>query len=294
MEQQSQLVMERPLPDERSAAATPIKSILFTIHRDYDLENRLQVALSLARTFEAHLTCLSVTPIQAYSIVDTYGGTFVSTELIRSLEEDAQKLRVEIEEHLAREDVSWDYRQVTGELVPQILATGSLADLIVTGREPIQRELGGSALGILSDLLHSSRTPILVTEEKKRELDPLGPAVIAWNGSFEAANAVRASLGLLSRASKVQVIRIAEDKEEQFPPTRLLEYLSRHGIHADLTVRAQPKLDSAAELVAFAREQCAAYMVLGAYSHTRVGEFLFGGVTRELLKNCAIPLVLAR
>ena len=76
-------------------------------------------------------------------------------------------------------------------------------------------------------------------------VDPTGPAIIAWNGSFEAANAVRLSLGLLKLASSVRVVHVTSvpQKKELFPGTRLLEYLSRQGIESELVVETVPEAD---------------------------------------------------
>jgi nucleotide-binding universal stress UspA family protein len=123
--------------------------------------------------------------------------------------------------------------------------------------------------------------------------------VIAWDGSYEAADAVRSSIGMLKRASGVHVVQVTEEKEELFPSTRLLEYLSRHGIHAELTVEAVEELQAEEEfvpdiLVARALSLNAAYIVMGGYNHSRIGEYIFGGVTRTMLSASPIPIVIAR
>ena len=127
----------------------------------------------------------------------------------------------------------------------------------------------------------------------------LTSALIAWNGSFEAANAVRSAIGLLKIASEVQVLQIEEDKDPAFPSTRVLEYLSRHGIHAELKVeRAHPgtgDIDFAfACLNSKAKQANASYIVMGGYGHSRVSEYVFGGVTRSMLSGSAVPLFMAR
>src|SRR6185369_4437529 len=99
-------------------------------------------------------------------------------------------------------------------------------------------------------------------------------------------------------SEKVKVVQVAEDKDQRFPGTKMLEYLSRHGIHAELSVQEPPTGYSdpktvAAALVSYARRCNAAYMVMGGYSHSRLGEYVFGGVTRTLLKDCPIALVIA-
>ncbi len=294
-ESQSQLVMDRP--KVRSASeqvpGAGIKTILFHVYDDDEVMGRLQLALSLARACGAHLHCLHVTPIQAYTVVDSFGGTFVSQEVIDAFETQAAKLRQRIEAHLGLEDVSWDYEEITGEIVPHLVQSAALSDLVITGREPRQREFGGPAVSLCGDLLAQIRTPLLVTGDRTDDFDPFGPAVIAWNGSYEAANAVRSSLPLLKMASRVQVVEFAENKDRRFPSTILLEYLSRHGIKADFDARSEPLGGVELGLVDYAAHHAAEIIVIGGYSHSRAGEFLFGGVTRALLKNCPVALVMA-
>jgi nucleotide-binding universal stress UspA family protein len=116
--------------------------------------------------------------------------------------------------------------------------------------------------------------------------------VIAWNGSAECANAVRSTIGLLKMASGVRVVRFTENKELRLSDERLLEYLSRHDVHAEMDTHL-PRTDIASDLLEYASRAGAEYIVMGGYSHSRAGEFLFGGVTRELLGSCPISLVMA-
>jgi Universal stress protein family. len=230
-----QQLMDRPkmgMAAEPAPRASTIKTILFHVHDDPTLDSRLQAVLSLARASSAHIHLLHVTPVEAYSVVDSYGGTYISGEIVQVIEEQAVKLKARLESKITIEDVSWDYHHTTAEVANQIIHDAALSDLIVTGREPRRREFGGTAMSLLGDLLHRARTPQLILGDDSASFDPLGTAVIAWNGSYEAANAVRGAWGLLNLASDVRIIQLTEEKDEQFPRTELLEYLSRHGIHA--------------------------------------------------------------
>jgi nucleotide-binding universal stress UspA family protein len=269
-----------------------IKTILFNVHDDDSVMDRLQIVLSLARACGAHVHCLHVTPIEAYSVVDSFGGTFVNREIVSAFEQQGEKLRAQMESQLRMEDVSWDYEEITGELLPHLVQCAALADLVVTGHEPNEREFGGPAVTLIGDLLAQIRTPLLVTGDAAGEFDPFGPAVVAWNGSYEAANAVRASLPLLKLASKVSVVQFSEQRSRRFPSTTVLEYLSRQGVHAELETKAT-SIDVDRAIVDFARRRGAGMIVIGAYSHSRAAEFLFGGVTRGLLRSCELPLLLA-
>lgn len=290
--QTAELVMEQTSKPmiEPALAPTGIKTILFHVHNDDRFDDRLQVALSLARAFGAHLHLLHVTPIEAYTVTDAF-ATYVNPSIVEVLEDEAAKLRGKLEQQLAKEDVSWDYEDITSSLMPYLVQRAALADLVVMGRQPHDREFGSSAITLLGEMLYRIRTPLLIAGDEASEIDPFGPAVVAWNGSYEAANAVRNAVGLLKLSSNVRVVRLIDG--EQPVPTLLLEYLSRHGIHAQLDDWMLDH-DRAPELLTeYAKQKAASYIVMGGYGHTRAGEFLFGGVTRSLLKKCPISLVVA-
>jgi nucleotide-binding universal stress UspA family protein len=292
-----QTTMERPL--EAASNRSTIQSILLHIQDDATLDSRVETALSLARSTGAHLSCLHVTPIQAYVAFDSFGGVFVMKEVMEKLDEQEASLRARVEKKLGSEDVTWDYEQITGDVIAQIIGKAALADLVVFGRAPHRQDFAGPALGIMGDLLNRARTPLFIPGDERAQVDVAGTALIAWDGSYEAANAVRASLGLLKLASEVSVLHVAEDKQQEFQGRNLLEYLSRQGIHANMMVQDPPAGGRdpdivAATLVSYARGIAAAYIVMGGYSHNRVREFVFGGVTRSLLKECPIPLVITR
>lgn len=292
MQRANQLTMERSTSEARAAPRSEqVKSILFHVHDDDGLEGRLQAALSLARASSAHIELIQVIPIEAYTVIDPY-ASYVSPQIVEALEEDAAKVRARLEARLSKEDVSWSFEVISSSFVPALIKNAALADLVIIDRQPPTYRLGRSALSLLGELVCHARTPLCLPGDRARTVDPFGTAVIAWNGSIEAANAVRGTIGLLTMASKVRVVRFTEEKDTAFPDTRLVEYLSRHGIQAELDVRDVTN-DFADDLINYARVYRAEYVVMGGYGHSRAGELLFGGVTRALLGACPITLILA-
>ena len=269
-----------------------IKSVLLSVHEDDALEDRLQSALALARAFAAHLQLLHVVPVEAYTVIDTYGAAFANGQIVEALEAEAAALRGRIEDRLKLEDVSWDYEQSTSSVVPELLKAAALSDLVVIGRSPRWHEYGHTGPGRLGAFLCNTRTPLCIPGDGAQTFDPFGKAIVAWNGTLEAANAVRSSIGLLQNASDVRVVRFKDDDTLAFPDTRLVEYLSRHGVHAEIETHAR-STNIAGDLINFAARKGAEYIVMGGYSHSRAGDFLFGGVTRELLRACPVSLVMA-
>ncbi|HET7605081.1 MAG TPA: universal stress protein [Sphingomicrobium sp.] len=293
--QTAEIVMKQSSTPIVKPATAPagIKTILFHVHSDDGLANRIEVALSIARAFGAHVQFLHVTPIEAYTVTDAF-SVFVSPQIMAVLEDESAKLREKLQQQLANEDVSWSYEDVTGEMMRHLIQNAALADLVVTGRQPHEREFGGPGITLIGDMLHSIRTPLLVVGDDASKIDPFGPAIVAWNGSYEAANALRAALPLLKIASYVRLVTVEEKKGQQFPSTPALEYLSRHGVHAELSERPRVMDTVEQEILAQAAIDGASYIVMGGYSHSRAGQFLFGGVTRSLLKKCSVPLFVTR
>jgi nucleotide-binding universal stress UspA family protein len=283
------------------AAASSIKTILVHVLDDEFHDQRIETALSLARACSAHVSCVHVTPIEAYVAFDKFGGIFVMNDVMRKIDERDAELRIRVESRLTLEGISWDYQQVTANVASALLRRAALADLLITSREPPHNDYLAPAIGFLGELLHRSRTPLLIPAFPQETFDPMGAAIIAWDGSVEAANAVRSSLGLLTLARDVRVVQIPEqrvDDRKSFPATDVLEYLSRHGIHAQLKFVEPPAGDVSQEvvsgmIVAEASGEAAGFIVMGGYSHTRISEYVFGGVTRTLLKECPVPLVIA-
>jgi nucleotide-binding universal stress UspA family protein len=291
-----QMELERRVAQHPAGAG--VKTLLLHVQTEKTLNQPLEAALSLARACDAHLSCLHVTPIQAYTALDSFGGIFIMEDVLKAMGEGDSELRDRIEAKLSNAGVSWDYTQITGDVPSQVIGRAALTDLIVTSRQPKRTDFQGATIGLLGDLLNRSRTPLLIAADEGKVPDPTGPAMIAWNGSMEAANAVRSAVGLLKISSDVKVVSIEEDKDEAFPATTLLEYLSRHGIHAELNVEtARPEAWDDdypyACLISKAEQMNAAYVVMGGYSHSRISEFMFGGLTRSMLAGSPVPVFIA-
>lgn len=260
-----------------------MRSILVQAGRDPGMTARLDTAMNLARAFEGHVTLLLDTPIDRYVTVDPYGGTYVAREALESALKEDDALAEAFAGRLQNDDVPFDIAQY--ELPPvDALASGArLADVTVVSRSS----------GLAGDLAMVSRTPVLALPDSVTLEAPLQVVCIAWDGGDEAANALRAAVPLLQGGAAVHVLTVLTEKAEGFPPTDALRYLARHGIKAEL--HELPRGSSIEEMLAAAAGQLGAQlMVMGAYGHSRVREFLFGGVTRYFLEEpTAPPLLLA-
>ena len=270
-----------------------MRSILLHVGDDSCMEARLQVALDIAREFNAHVTCCQPVSFDIAVPGDLY-GTMVA-ELVPVIQDNADKLRTRLSARLANEDVTWDWQQERGPSRQLLARAATLADLVVLGAcDPASDGKGPSALA--GYLAVYGRSPLLVVPEAVRPFDLSGAAVVAWNGSLEAANALRGAVPLLRRASSVTLANVCEDVDApgvSLPSFDAAEYLSRHGTTCEIVSieRGQHSVGQAVAEAAAARD--AAYLVFGAYGHSRAVETMFGGVTRELLSAPPLPVFAA-
>ncbi len=270
-----------------------MKSILLHAQNDSGFEIRLQTALDIARATQGHITCLHVTPTRAYVATEPFGGMFIMRDIVKMLDEQEQVVRALVETRLAKEDVSWDYEALTTDIHYGLVDRGSLSDLIIMSQPPHRKD-APVVDGVIGDVIVDSRTPVLVVPEEAPMFKMGGSAVVAWNDSFEAANALRAAVPLLKLAEKVTILTVDKGKQEQEPSLAPAEYLSRHGIHAEVHSQSADKA-SIEETLKLALDWLNAdYLVMGAYGHSRAREYWFGGVTRSMLREPTVPILFGR
>ena len=254
-------------------------------------EGRLQAALDLTRALDGHVTLHINTPLQRFVAMDPFGGVFLSADAIADAQAHDAQLVDAFADRLGREDVSWNIETSSGELVDGLTSSARLSDLIIVSLPTADDKRTGLSLPVGS-LAVSARCPILALPANAASFPVDGRAMVCWDGGHEAANALRSAVPLLARASKVDVVTVAE-KSDGFPSTEALRYLSHYGIHAELHERERAQLSIEEVLEDASAELGADWLVMGAYGHSRLRETMFGGVTRFFIEDATLPLLLA-
>lgn len=271
-----------------------MKSILLHIDGDNCLDARLQVALDMARACDGHITCLQAVSYEVFAPGDFYGSAMAAA--MPRIKEAAENLRAKIEADLANEDVSWEWRFIYGMAEQRLLEQSPLHDVIIVGPHDIGEEGSHGPSAMAGELALKAPIPVLVVPKEATSLDLRAPILVAWNGSSEAAVALRAAMPLLSSASQVFIASVAEETDQErfdFPASEAGKYLSRHGIEAELVSIPRGDAKIADTLASAAQMRECSMMVMGAYGHSRLAEMLLGGVTRRMLSDPDIPILLA-
>lgn len=254
-----------------------MRSILVFADRTPASAARLETALSLARMTDGHVSVLVDTPVARFMSMDAMGGSYIAADAISEALARDDAYAEEVVAHLRREDVPFDVVRCEDEPVDALVQAALLADVIVLSR----------GCEFAGDIAVGSSTPVLLVPDEAPLILPLERACVAWDGGEEAAGAIRLAAPLLAQCGEVHVLSVSE-KAGGFPATDALRYLSRHGVKAEL--HEMERVGSIEETLAagVARVQ-GDMLVMGAYGHSRLREYLFGGVTRYFLATGAAP-----
>lgn len=179
------------------------------------------------------------------------------------------------------------------ELSTAIASLARSVDLVVMGRP-----YGGSSgsADLMEAVLFDARVPTLLIPPEALKAERIDSIVVGWRDSTECARAISAALPLLKKASRVYLVAVSDGSaaraRRDASDADMARHLSRHGIHAEL--RHVPHWDRAsAGLLNEAVTVGADLIVSGAYGRSRIREFILGGMTRDLLEQCPIPLLMA-
>ena len=145
-------------------------------------------------------------------------------------------------------------------------------------------------------IVFGSGRPVLLLPQRSRARElALDNVVIAWDGSRPAARAVADALPMLERAKEVRILTVVNEKElsSESPAAELAKYLERRGIDA-----TPDGIDGAGRRIgevldSYLSSQQPDLLVMGAYGHSRVREFILGGATRSMLIKPPLPILLS-
>lgn len=269
-----------------------MKSVLLYANDDPGLEARLKAALDIVRFFNGHLICLHATPYHAFLMGDPFGGIYALPVVVEQLAKTEKAQRTRIEERLSREAVSWEWLQLDGPPEQVISDRSRLADLVVLSLPAGRGDLHDSRADMAAEIAVHARGPVLALPVAVKPFEVVGPAVIAWNGSPEAAHSLRLGLPLLRSASAIHIVTVREE-QSRFPAIDASRYLARHGITSEIVEISDDPRGAGEALLGAAGALAASYILMGAYGHNRLREAMLGGVTRHMLEHSSIPLLLA-
>ena len=145
-----------------------------------------------------------------------------------------------------------------------------------------------------SALFDSGRPVIFVPYVQKAPLK-LDHIMVCWDGSRPATRAIADAMPLLERAGTVEVVIVANErgKQEEIEGADMGQHLARHGLNVEVQRITRGDLDVADALLSHAADADVDFIVMGGYGHSRLREFVLGGVTRSILRSMVVPVLMS-
>jgi nucleotide-binding universal stress UspA family protein len=271
-----------PIQSHATKTDKALRAILVHVEGSSEATPRLQVAVDLAHMFDATLIGIGVEMIQTYG--DPYGllGGESVVQLQSLLEDDLKRAEDTFRAKTAGLKTDWTSVEAFPALAMNRHARS--ADLIVAGGAPLGRE-GAYRACDPAELAIQSGRPVLVAPPKPGKFHGRA-VVVAWKDTRESRRALSDALPFLKAAEQVVVVECC-DKDSlanaRVNTADVVQHLRRHGVEASAKAVATSPERVATELQIVAQEIGADLIVAGAYGHTRLGEWAFGGVTYDLL-----------
>lgn len=278
-----------------------LKDILVHLDGSKQAAARLALAANLARKHGAHLAALHVVDVELPLIASAdAGGGMAIAGLIDQLREqalaEAAKVQAMVADRGRMDGLGIEWRQAEGVTAEQAALHARYADIVVVG----QHDPDGStpqATAVVEHVLFSAGRPVLVVPYAGDHATTGARVLLGWKPSREAARAVNDALGLLSKAETVTVFSVNPrpgiDAHGEQPGADIALHLARHGIKVEVDHTIAPDVGDADILLNQAAEMAADLIVVGAYGHSRLREMVLGGVTRTLLKQMTVPVLMS-
>jgi nucleotide-binding universal stress UspA family protein len=253
-------------------------------------------AVSLGAKFGAHL--VGVAFVYDPVIPDgALGGIPVDViEVQREENTRTAKAAVERFEASAKAaGISAETRTLEASLGGGATLFGSIArrfDLAVVGQA--QRERGASEELMIEAALFESGRPLVVVPYIQKSGLKLDRVIVCWDGGRTAARAVADAMPLLERAKAIDVVVVAEErKQQEIAGADMIQHLARHGIRASAKRTAKGDISIENVILSYAADSGADLLVMGGYGHSRLREFILGGVTRGILASMTLPVLMS-
>ena len=254
-------------------------------------------AVSVATSFDAHLAGIAF----LYDpIVPVSGAGYIPAEVIETQERDNEAAT---KAALGRFTAASARAGVTAE--PLTLSAsfagvgeqfGRIArrfDLSIVGQaEP---ETSGVEEIIAESALFESGRPVIIVPYIQKGPLKLDRVMVCWDGSRTATRAIADAMPLLRRSGRVEVVIVANErgKKDEIEGADMGAHLARHGLNVEVNRTALGDIDVADVILSHAADAGSDFIVMGGYGHSRLREFVLGGVTRSIMRSMTAPVLMS-
>jgi nucleotide-binding universal stress UspA family protein len=274
-----------------------IKDIVVSLQSGEDGGPAGDYAISLASAFEAHIA--GVAFVYA-AIIPVSAVGYIPREVIdvqlRENEAAAKAAIGRFNAAVARTGVSAEPLLLDGDVADASRRFSRIAryfDVAVVGQPKPEASHVEAMIG--ESTLFEAGRPVIMVPYVQRAPVRLDKVMVCWDGGGSAARAVGDAMPLLKRARKVEIVIIAHErgKPTEIEGVDLGRHLARHGLNVAVERIPGGDINVGEALLSRAADSGADLMVMGGYGHSRLREFVLGGVTRSILHSMTVPVLMS-
>ena len=254
-------------------------------------------AISIASRLEAHITGIAIAFVPD---IQRAGTAFLSVEKIEALQRDNEAATETIVEWFAAATASAgvlaEKRILHANMSNAADQFGRIArrfDLAIVG----QVEPDGSPVQatVCESTLFESGRPMIIVPYVQTATLKLDRIMVCWDGSRPAARAIADAMPFLKRAKNIEVVSVTSERgtQHEIEGADMGHHLAHHGLKVEVTRIMRGELDVEDVLLSHAADSGADFMVMGGYGHSRLREFVLGGVTRSILRTMTVPTLMS-
>lgn len=288
-----------------------IASVMAVVDGSVRSRAAMRAALDLGRVFDAHTHLLQVSPLPMIVVPRLQSpASRTVDDMMHNLRDHTEHRRLQFETFFDEDVLAGGLpvcitdgcspkrrtgfevckEVVTGHESREIARRGKLFDLIVIVA-PTEEEGGVDSAVLEATLFDTGRPALLIPGSYDRSVGE--HVLIAWDGSTEAAKSIHNAMPLIRRAKQVEVIHVRDGRRQDIDPVDVAKYLALHGVEA--TTRTIDCADglTADCLAEAARANGCALIVMGAYGDNPMRNGGYGNITRALVGNADVPILIA-
>ena len=274
---------------------TVLTDILVHLDDTDHSDRRLEVALQLAGTFTAHLIGLRVTPWRLFFEAELVSGAMEA--LVQAEREAEEKAEQKFRDRGQQAGIMPEWRSMRGSFKDILTLNARYTDLVIMGQMLGARGTGRGTIDLPARVALEASKPVLVVP-RAGALTSIGRRImVAWNASRSATRAVNDALPLMQQANRVTVLAINPHRgvhaHGELPCADICTHLARQGVNVEAAQIVTGEKDTGDILLAEVADRACDLLVMGAYSHSRVRELIFGGVTCQVLRDMMIPSMIS-
>jgi nucleotide-binding universal stress UspA family protein len=254
-------------------------------------------AVSVAAKFDAHLAGIAF----VYDPIIPVSGTgYVPAEVVNTQVADNQAASKAAVDRFAaaasRAGISVEPVALNASVAgsgDQFTRIARRFDLAIVGQA--DPEANSVEELIAEGTLFGSGRPMIVVPYIQKAPLKLDRVMVCWDGSSPAARAIADAMPFLEKAGRVQIVIVGNErgKSDEIEGADMGQHLARHGLKVEVKRIDSGGIDVADALLSHAADSSADFMVMGGYGHSRLREFVLGGVTHTILRSMTVPVLLS-